>query len=208
MEFSELAGRLFRAASTTDCIRWDRLATMIEKAEPAMSDDERVKLLVRAANGRALPARQLNQLVGINLVTLAGSGNPVVRLSQTDADGLARSLGVLVEGTARERSTALTQLHTMTHARLVLVPEGSRSRVIAADLAAAFAYALILASDTRKFSPGAQKLRRCRYSACRKFFFAPIQPGQPQKHCTLEHGRLADSEAAAERMRRIRSRRR
>lgn len=186
-EFSErLAGLLLRGADTSKAIHWDQLAKSLNDAPSPVTEEVRVRLFVQMLNGTALTATQFNQLVGLPL--MHGAVTEYVRLPQTDLDGLARSLRILLEGSPKAREAA----EAIIRGRIVLVPEGDSVRVVAADLRAALTYSLLRASANTRLVCCPQ---------CGRFFFRKPNRGAPRKFCSVKCGREADDAIAAERMR-------
>jgi hypothetical protein len=196
---------LANAANTDDVIRWDALQERIEKAPPGLSDQERCELLIAAANGHGLSREQWNQLVG--LVVVSG-GPPLIHLPEPTRQGV---LGVLAEIEKGRNLVELRRLAAESASRsVVLVPswhQGTRrDRIVATGMPGALAFTLWLLLDPQR--PFGSDLCRCQYSACRQFFFRrPAKGGigaPRRRYCSDGHAKAADTEQAAERMRRTR----
>lgn len=189
---SEIAERLFgqiaRAANSLDVIRWEELTGRVAEAPAPLTEQARVRLLVRLINKGVLTGREFNQLAGIGLMREADERQ--VRLPDSDLDGLARTLAALLDPTQAEK--AQSYLRELTRGRVLLMPEGEDHRIIAADLRTALAFALLAAGRD-------PRLMLCRQ--CGEFFFKKEGHGRPRKFCSDKCSRDYDNSIAADRMR-------
>jgi hypothetical protein len=179
---------------------WARLDDWSKSPPAALSDRERVELLIELANGKAVTGAKWNALAGVTVVRGADA-QPIQPYPKARA-WLESCLAAALAPTARRHVFA--RAARVCNGQVVLVPDsrpGAKQRIIARHVSAALAYSVMLLTDDR--GEFADKLLRCPYSQCRRFFFKRTGVrGSPLKACIKEHGRLADNEKAVERMRR------
>jgi len=193
-----------RFTSTGHLVNWEKLREGADR--PGLTPGQRVALLLRAANFGQLSAGEISELAGAALIR--ARSDFVVQLPDVERERLRNNLMVLTDGSAAERAALAADAAKHVEQYCVIAPRFSAAgarpeRLIASTLAIGLDYGLLLLTQ----EPFSRYLRRCRYSHCGKYFLARASRGAPPKHCSLKHGRLADSEAAAARMRRLRSRR-
>jgi hypothetical protein len=203
-----LGGLLALAVSTADVIDWRKLQQRLSESPPGLKHSERVRVLLQVANGYCVTARQVNQLAGLTL--FRGNDAGMLRLPDEHCAPLRAGMHILTEGTDAEREELIRDV-TRTASELMVVvptlqPNGVRAdRIVAASVGAGLAYGLALLLDPAL--PYARTLRRCPYSRCGRFFLVSGARGAPPKYCRQSHSRLGDRERAAERMTRLRRKR-
>lgn len=193
--FAVLRSALVMTSNTSDLIAWGKLGKRLESAGGAITDEQRVALIVRLANGHDLTGAQFNQLVGASV--LKGGGVRPWRITQKERDGIRTTLHRVITD-----SGDLAKVEAALHGGLLLHPERGGYRVIAANTLDALMYAITRAARSER------KVRRCKREACGDFFLATPGKGRPSLYCPdKDCGRLADDEAAASRMMKVRRRR-
>lgn len=190
------------AANTDNLIRWEELRGRLQGAPPGISRSDRCNWVVRLANGERLPLPVINELVGTTVIN--GGRGQSVHVHPDFLEYIRFALTTIASGSRQAQTKLRESLVQTVNAYTVVVPMWSESggygeRVIAAGAGPAIAYSIwVLLQDGRE-------LCQCQYSNCGKFFFRPEVVGRPRtSYCNLEHGRLGDSERAAERMRKRR----
>jgi hypothetical protein len=206
---------LATAANTDAAIRWDVLHKTMAEAPPGLTDLERAELLLHAANGVKLTVQQWNQLVGA-VVMRAAKDRPVA-LMPVDRAGLVANLQVIlkisVEGKERERAALAIDVAKIASGMVVLVPSWSArvrvDRIVARSVRGALAYGLWLFADASR--PFGKDLCRCGFEKCQIFFFRRAPDGgrgaPVRRYCKGDHARAGNRAMAAERMERIRGKR-
>jgi hypothetical protein len=199
--FERLAGVFAGATSTAQVVDWQKL--QLGDGDAALTRAKRIDLLLRAANSGRLKVDEINALAGS--VLIRAPADKAAQLPDAEQERLRQNLSVLTDGSATDRKEFAADVAKHVERYCVIVPRfsvrGDRAeRLVASTLAVGLDYGLLLLTE----EPFSRLLHRCRYSRCRKFFLTPAVRGRPLKHCVPEHGRLADSEAAPERMKRVR----
>lgn len=181
-------------SNTSSLIAWDMLGERLAAAGAAITDEQRVALIVQLANGRDLTSAQFNQLAGVQV--LKGGGEKPWGITQEKRDGIRTRLGRAIT-----EPRALANMETHVRGNVLLLPEGGGYRVIARDMDVALVYAITRAARSER------KVRRCKREACGDFFLVP-RKGRPSLYCPgKDCGRRTDDEAAASRMEKIRRKR-
>lgn len=190
-------------------INWAELGRYLQDAAP-LSDRDRVRLLLDAANAGRLAASQWRALAGF----AAGKGADVsVKLPEATVAWLRSRLQALLPVPAGQVNKALRRLQeeirTAIVGRVVLVPvitkDGRANHVIADGVTGAILYGLWLAVErqTNGEGGGEEQLCRCDYSQCGTFFLKRHRkgPGAPKyRFCSEAHAVEGDREKARERM--------
>ena len=183
---------------------WNRLSDWLKAPPGALSDRERVELLLEVANGKGLTGAQLNALTGATMVRVRGADSHKILPPPTARSWVERGVVAALTPTARRRVFANSAREC--NGQVVLVPDlgaSGKYRIIAHGPLMALTYSIMILTDDR--GEFASKLLRCPYSRCKRFFLKRTGlVGPPLKACTKEHGRLADNEKAVDRMRRRR----
>lgn len=199
-EFPELhpiGAALLLAGNTGDLIQWDLLPGRLQSSGPAISDVERVRLLVSLANGKTLSGRQWNQLVGLSIMqNVSEKGVPITPEHRAS---IRAALSLCLSESAGEKTLGIAEENLS--GRLLLHPEGNTQRVIARGTHDALVYAITRAAR-------AGNVRQCALEECGDFFFLRTSRGAPPKYCSTECSSNADTQSAAERMRSLRRKRR
>ncbi len=189
-----MTSQFVMTSNTGDLIAWDKIGDRLAAAGAAITDEQRVALIVRLANGRDLTSAQINQLVGVQV--LKGGGEKPWGITQEQRDNIRTALGRAIT-----EPRALEKMEANLRDTLLLHPEGGGHRVIAANTALALVYAITRAARSER------KVRRCKREACGDFFLVP-RKGRPSLYCPgKDCGRRTDDEAAASRMEKIRRKR-
>jgi hypothetical protein len=141
---------------------------------------------------------------------LPGDDDASVAIDSGDARAW---LEQIVEDLPKARRTMRARWESAVNGKLLLIPRldsrGVTYRVIAGSLGVAMGYGFTLLLDPTK--PFGKDLCHCLYSKCQKFFFVQKVPGVTRarrRSCSAEHGALMDTEDAANRMARMRTKRR
>jgi hypothetical protein len=193
-------GELAVVATTSRIIHWNAFREWLEVAPAPLTDRERIELLIRIANEESVTGAQLNALVGAQVV--GGADQRRVPIPELARNWIRAGLLTAL----RDPRRAFTESKRLSEASVVVVPTNhhgeQKARIIAENVQAAVAHTIILLTD--KKSPLAGQLLQCPYTRCHRFFLRHprTKSGRPLLACRLEHGRLADNERAAERMRR------
>jgi hypothetical protein len=206
-----LLGELIFSSDTSKTVNWKGLAKWLESPPPALTDRERVELLLKVANGEPLSGAKWNALTGATVVV--GADQHAIPAAAAVRPWLTRNLSIAADangkGDAAKRRKVFAGAARECEGNVLLVPDfrpGEKHRIIARTVGAALVYSIMLVTDDA--GSLAAGLLRCPYSQCRRFFLRQPKIGQPLKACQPEHGRRYDNERAVERMAAIRSKRR
>jgi hypothetical protein len=205
---ANLLGELIFSGDTSKTVNWTGLAKWLESPPPALTDRERVELLLKVANGKPLSGAEWNALTGAP--TVVGADQLAIPAPPAVRPWIIPKLGVAADANGKDGDTAKRRRVFVGAARecegnVLLVPDfrpGRKHRIIARTVGAALVYSIMLVTDDA--GSLAAGLRRCPYSQCRRFFLRQPKVGQPLKACQPEHGRLYDNEEAVKRMRKRR----
>jgi hypothetical protein len=172
-----------------------------------LTERDFVQYLLDSVNaGRITRQRWASWVSGAEL---PGSDDASVAI---DSDA-ALWLEQIVSDLPKARRAMRARWESAVNGKLILIPRldsrGVTYREIAGSLGVAMGYAFVLLLDPTK--PFGKDLCRCGYSKCQKFFFVQKVPGVTRvrrRSCSAEHAVLMDAEDAANRMARLRTKRR
>lgn len=202
------------AVSADNGVDWDRLRGLLERAGLPLSAEERCRLLLQAANTGALSVAQWQRLIGVRNV--AAPADDEIQARDELVEHIRTALALLAEADTRGDEKTFEMLRRALAARIkhtvLLTPTWSASswdlpHVLARDMPSAVDYALwtLLSGDH------GLRVRRCKLSSCRTFFFVRKGPsGAPSRtYCKddPEHVEAGERERARNRMRDLRARR-
>jgi hypothetical protein len=212
-----LRDALLWGASNADIVDWGKLSERIARSPPPLSESEYCERLLQIANGAQLSDDQWNQIVGLSTVNVRNNSGRTLPLRAAPADRIAwlrENLTAFIHGNkATRKAMSASAASDLNNNRVLIIPSYSaahgrrQDRVISTGNNSALVYGLWLLFDAGR--EHAEKLRQCRYSECRAFFFKRAEKlGAPVRlYCSDEHAELGMREAARQRMQRHRKRR-